>query len=150
MHRMRVGQEPEVIDDLLWRCTLAAHAATLCCLKATAKTHINTLMSHETRSPIDNKRGFDVGGRYKVADKDTQVDVDIDMLYGSNDHAVNLITSALTFDRNQVIVRGYARVFSEQLRSNLALGFNQGQSLQAVDNRSPSQAFVTVFKQCQI
>ena len=157
---MRVGQRPEVIDDLLWRCTLAAHAATPCCFKTAMNNHTNALMPHEKRSPTDNKWGygfgFSVSGRYKVADKDTltaqytRVDGGIDMLCSLIGHAVNPIIGALTSDKEQGIVLGYARLFSEQLRSNLTPGFNGEQTVQAMDNRSPSQAFATVFKQCQI
>ena len=111
------------------------------------------VMSHEKRSPTDSKRGygFGVGGRYKLTDKDTlmaqyaRVDGDIDMLYGSNGYAINPGTGALSFDKNQGIVLGYVRVFSEQLRSNVALGFNRGQTAQALDNRSLSQAFANLI-----
>lgn len=111
------------------------------------------VMSHEKRSPTDSKRGygFGAGGRYKLTDKDTlmaqytRVDGDIDMLYGSNGYAINPTTGALTFDKNQGVVLGYARVFSEQLRSNVALGFNRGQTAQAIDNRSLNQLFVNLI-----
>jgi hypothetical protein len=111
------------------------------------------VMSHEKRSPTDSKRGygFGVGGRYKLSDKDTlmaqytRVDGDIDMLYGSNGYAINPVNGALTFDKNQGLVLGYARIFSEQLRSNVALGFNRGQTAQAIDNRSLTQLFVNLI-----
>jgi len=74
------------------------------------------VMSHEKRSPTNSKRGygFGVGGRYKLTDKDTlmaqyaRVDGDIDMLYGSNGYAINPTTGALSFDKNQGMVLGYA------------------------------------------
>ena len=111
------------------------------------------VMSHEKRSPTMSKRGygFGVGGRYKLTDKDTlmaqytRVDGDIDMLYGSNGYAINATNGALTFDKNQGVVLGYARVFSHQLRSNVALGFNRGQTAQAIDNRSLSQIFANLI-----
>jgi len=111
------------------------------------------VMSHEKRSPTNSKRGygFGVGGRYKLTDNDTlmaqyaRVDGDIDMLYGSNGYAINPVNGALTFDKNQGVVMGYARVFSEQLRSNVALGFNRGQSAQAIDNRSLNQLFMNLI-----
>lgn len=111
------------------------------------------VMSHEKRSPTDSKRGygFGVGGRYKLTDKDTlmaqytRVDGDIDMLYGSNGYAIDSNTGALSFDKNQGVVLGYARVFSERLRGNVALGFNSGKTAQAIDNRSLSQIFVNLI-----
>lgn len=111
------------------------------------------VMSHEKRSPTDSKRGygFGVGGRYKLSPKDTlmaqytRVDGDIDMLYGSNGYAINPATGALTSDKNQGVVLGYARIFSEQLRSNVALGFNRGQTPQAIDNRSLNQLFANLI-----
>lgn len=111
------------------------------------------VMSHEKRSPTDSKRGygFGVGGRYKLSAKDTvmaqyaRVDGDIDMLYGSNGYSINPVSGALSFDKNQGIVLGYARVFSEQLRSNVALGLNRGQTAQAIDNRSLTQLFANLI-----
>lgn len=111
------------------------------------------IMTHEKRSPTISKRGygFGVGGRYKLSDKDTlmaqytRVDGDIDMLYGSNGYAIDPATGALSFDKNQGLVLGYARVFSEQLRSNVALGFNHGKTAQAIDNRSLKQIFANLI-----
>jgi hypothetical protein len=111
------------------------------------------VMSHEKRSSTGSKRGygFGVGGRYKLSDKDTlmaqytRVDGDIDMLYGSNGYAINPTTGALSFDKNQGMVLGYARAFSDQLRSNVALGFNRGQNAQAIDNRSLNQLFMNLI-----
>jgi DcaP outer membrane protein len=67
------------------------------------------------------------------------------MLYGSNGYAINPTSGALTFDKNQGVVLGYARAFSGQLRSNVALGFNRGQTAQAIDNRSLSQIFANLI-----
>jgi DcaP outer membrane protein len=111
------------------------------------------VMTHEKRTPTDSKRGygFGVGGRYKLSDKDTlmaqytRVDGDIDMLYGSNGYGINPDTGALTFDKNQGIVLGYARIFSEQLRGNVAMGWNRGKTAQALDNRSLNQLFVNLI-----
>jgi DcaP outer membrane protein len=111
------------------------------------------LMTHEKRSLTDSKRGYGlgVGGRYKLTERDTlmaqytRVDGDIDMLYGSNGYAIDSGTGALSFDKNQGIVLGYARVFSEQFRSNVALGFNRGQTAQAIDNRSLRQVFANLI-----
>lgn len=111
------------------------------------------VMSHEKRSPSDSKRGYGlgVGGRYKLTDKDTlmaqyaRVDGDIDMLYGSNGYTINPVNGALLFDKNQGVVLGYARVFSEQLRTNVALGFNRGQTAQALDNQSLTQLFANLI-----
>jgi hypothetical protein len=111
------------------------------------------VMSHEKRSPTNSKRGygFGLGGRYKLTNKDTlmaqyaRVYGDIDMLYGSNGYAISPTTGELSFDKNQGMVLGYARVFSEQLRSNVALGFNRGQSAQAIDNRSLNQLFMNLI-----
>ena len=111
------------------------------------------VMTHEKRSPTDSKRGygFGIGGRYKLSDKDTLlaqyswVSGDIDMLYGSNGYAINPINGRLTFDNNQGVVLGYARTFSDQLRSNVALGINRGKTAQAIDNRSLHQLFVNLI-----
>lgn len=111
------------------------------------------VMTHEKRTPTDVKRGygFGVGGRYKLSDKDTlmaqytRVDGDIDMLYGSNGYAINPTNGALSFDKNQGLVVGYAHVFSEKLRSNVAVGFNRGRQAQALDNRSMKQLFVNLI-----
>lgn len=111
------------------------------------------VMTHEKRTPTDTKRGygFGVGGRYKLSDKDTlmaqytRVDGDIDMLYGSNGYAIDPASGALSFDKNQGVVLGYARVFSDQLRGNLALGFNRGRTAQALDNRTLNQLFANLI-----
>ena len=111
------------------------------------------VMTHEKRSPQDVKRGygFGAGGRYKLSDKDTlmaqytRVDGDIDMLYGSNGYTIDPVNGSLTFDKNQGLVLGYARLFSDQLRGNVALGFNRGKTAQALDNRTLQQMFVNLI-----
>ena len=110
-------------------------------------------MTHEKRSPTDAKRGYrlGVGGRYKLSEKDTlmaqytRVDGDIDMLYGSNGYSIGPGSDALNFDKNQGLVSGYARLFSEQLRGNIALGLNRGKTAQALDNRLLKQIFVNLI-----
>lgn len=111
------------------------------------------VMTHEKRTPTDVKRGygFAAGGRYKLSDKDTlmaqyaRVDGDIDMLYGSNGYAIDPASGALSFDKNHGLVLGYARVFSDQLRGNVALGFNRGRTVQALDNRALNQLFANLI-----
>ena len=108
------------------------------------------LLSHEKRSFAATKRGFGfgVGGSYKITDKDllmgqyTRVDGDIDQLYGSNGYAIDGTTGAITFDKNQGLVVGYTKNFSDQLRGSVVYGLNRGKTAQAVDNRTLSQLFV--------
>ena len=111
------------------------------------------VLSHEKRSFAATKRGFGfgVGGSYKLTDKDllmgqyTRVDGDIDQLYGSNGYAIDGTTGAITFDKNQGLVVGYTKTFSDQLRGSLVYGLNRGKTAQAVDNRTLSQLFVNVI-----
>jgi hypothetical protein len=110
------------------------------------------LLGHEKRSATQTKRrgGVGVGGSYKLTDKDlfmgqyTRVDGDIDQLYGSNGYAIDG-AGAITFDKNQGLVLGYARTFSDQLRGTLVYGLNKGKTAQAVDNRSLKQFFVNLI-----
>lgn len=105
------------------------------------------VLAHEKRSATETKRGFGigVGASYKLTDKDvlmgqyTRVDGDIDQLYGSNGYAIDATTGAISFDKNQGLVLGYAKTFSDQLRGNVVLGLNRGKSAQALDNRSLTQ-----------
>ncbi len=108
------------------------------------------VLAHEKRSATETKRGygFGVGGSYKLTDKDvlmgqyTRVDGDVDQLYGSNGYAIDATTGAITFDKNQGLVIGYLKTFSDQLRGNVVLGLNRGKSAQAVgyqDNRTLTQ-----------
>ena len=108
------------------------------------------VLSHEKRSFAATKRGFGfgVGGSYKITDKDllmgqyTRVNGDIDQLYGSNGYAIDGTTGAITFDKNQGLVVGYTKNFSDQLRGSVVYGLNRGKTAQAVDNRTLSQLFV--------
>jgi len=109
-------------------------------------------LAHEKRSSAQSKRGFGIGigGSYKLSDKDllmgqyTRLDGDIDHLYGSNGYAIDG-TGAITFDKNQGLVVGYAKTISDQLRGTVALGLNRGKSAQAADNRRLQQLFVNVI-----
>ncbi len=111
------------------------------------------VLSHEKRSFAEAKRGFGVGigGSFKITDKDllmgqyTRVDGDIDQLYGSNGYAIDPTTGAITFDKNQGLVVGYAKTFSDQLRGVLTYGMNRGKTAQAVDNRTLQQVFVSMI-----
>lgn len=111
------------------------------------------VLVHEKRSPLDVKRGYGVGvgGSYKITDKDllmgqyTRVDGDIDQLYGSNGYAIDATTGAISFDKNQGLVVGYAKTFSDQLRGTLSYGMNRGKTAQAVDNRTLQQVFINVI-----
>lgn len=88
---------------------------------------------HEKRSFAETKRGYGygIGGSYKLSDKDTLlgqfafVKGDFDQMYGSNGYSIDATTGAITMDRNKGFVLGYARVFNEQLRGNLAVGYNR-------------------------
>jgi hypothetical protein len=110
-------------------------------------------MTHEKRSAIETKRGygFATGGSVKLSDKDslmgqyTYVDGDVDALYGSNGYAVDTQTGAIGFDKNQGLVIGYAHVFSDKLRGNIATGFNRGKTAQAADNRTLEEAFFNLI-----
>jgi hypothetical protein len=110
-------------------------------------------LAHEKRSSTQTKRGygFAVGGNYKFGDKDslmgqyTLVNGDVDQLYGSNGYAVDAQTGAITFDKNQGLVIGYAHVFSDKLRGNIATGFNRGRTAQASENRTLEEAFLNLI-----
>lgn len=110
-------------------------------------------MTHTKRSESEVKRGygFGIGGNYKLGDKDslmgqyTRVDGDVDALYGSNGYAVASATGTITFDHNQGVVLGYAHVFSDQLRANVAMGFNRGQTAQGVDNQTLKEVFLNLI-----
>jgi len=111
------------------------------------------VLGHEKRSATQSKRGFGVGvgGSYKLTDKDllmgqyTRVDGDIDQLYGSNGYAIDATTGAITFDKNQGLVLGYTKTFSDQLRGSVVLGLNRGDTAQAVNNKTLSQLFVNLI-----
>ncbi len=108
---------------------------------------------HEKRSTTETKRGwgFGVGGSYKITDKDilmgqyTRVDGDVDQLYGSNGYSIDSTTGSITFDKNQGLVFGYAKTFSDQLRGSVAYGMNKGKTAEAVDNKRLQQLFVNMI-----
>ena len=108
-------------------------------------------LAHEKRSLTATKRGygFGLGGNFKLTDKDllmgqyTAVDGDVDQLYGSNGYAIDA-AGAITFDKNQGLVVGYAKTFNDQLRGTVAFGMNQGKTAQAVDNKRLQQLFVNL------
>lgn len=116
-------------------------------------------LAHEKRSATETKHGygFGVGGSYKLTDKDllmgqyTLVNGDVDQLYGSNGYAIDATTGAITFDKNQGLVLGYSRTFSDQLRGSFVLGFNRSNAtLAAIDptlpnNRTLGQLFVNLI-----
>jgi hypothetical protein len=107
-------------------------------------------LAHEKRSVTQTKRGFGIGlgGSYKLTDKDllmgqyTLVDGDVDQLYGSNGYSIDSEFGAITFDKNQGLVVGYAKTFNDQLRGNVAFGMNRGKTAEAVDNKTLQQLFV--------
>ena len=109
-------------------------------------------LAHEKRSATQTKYGLGVGvgGSFKLTDKDvfmgqyTYVDGDVDQLYGSNGYAIDGAGN-ITFDKNQGLVLGYARTFSDQLRGSFVLGFNRGKTAQAVDNKTLGQLFVNLI-----
>ncbi len=111
------------------------------------------VLAHEKRSFAETRRGYGVavGGRYKLSDKDvlmaqyTRVDGDIDQLYGANGYSIDSATGRIAFDRNQGVVLGYARNFSDQLRGNVVVGFNRGKTAQIFDNRTLSQVFFNLI-----
>ncbi len=110
---------------------------------------------HEKRSSTETKRGwgFGVGGSYKITDKDilmgqyTRVDGDVDQLYGSNGYSIDSTTGSITFDKNQGLVFGYAKTFSDQLRGSIAYGMNKGKeaTLAADSNKRLQQLFVNMI-----
>ena len=109
-------------------------------------------LAHEKRSLTATRRGYGVGvgGSYKITDKDllmgqyTSVEGDIDQLYGSNGYAIDA-NGAITFDKNQGLVVGFAKTFSDQLRGTVALGMNKGKTAQAVDNKRLQQWFLNLI-----
>ena len=109
-------------------------------------------LMHEKRSLTVTKRGYGLGlgGNFKLTDKDllmgqyTAVEGDIDQLYGSNGYSI-AGDGSITFDKNQGLVVGYAKTFSDQLRGTLAFGMNQGKTAQAVDNKRLQQVFVNLI-----
>ena len=109
-------------------------------------------LAHEKRSLTATKRGYGVGvgGSYKITDKDllmgqyTSVEGDIDQLYGSNGYAIDA-NGAITFDKNQGLVVGFNKTFSDQLRGNVVFGMNKGKTAQAVDNKRLQQWYFNLI-----
>ena len=109
-------------------------------------------LAHEKRSLTATKRGYGVGvgGSYKITDKDllmgqyTSVEGDIDQLYGSNGYAIDA-NGAITFDKNQGLVVGFAKTFSDQLRGTVVFGMNKGKTAQAVDNKRLQQWYFNLI-----
>ncbi len=110
-------------------------------------------MTHTKRSDTEMRRGygFGVGGSYKLGGKDllmaqyALVNGDVDALYGSNGYAIANPSGAISFDRNQGLVLGYAHVFDPRLRSNIAMGFNRGQTALGASNRTLEEVFVNLI-----
>lgn len=113
------------------------------------------VLGHEKRARSDSgvtatRRGWGVGvgASFKLTDKDllmgqfARVTGDMDMMYGSNGHAFN-DADELVFDRNDGLVLGWSRSWSDTLRSNVVLGMNRSRGDAAVfDNRRLMQAHV--------
>jgi len=105
------------------------------------------------RSDTETKAGygFGIGGSYKLTDKDvlmgqyTIAEGPINNLYGSNGYSI-APSGAITFDRNQGVVVGWARTWSEQLRSNVVYGANFGKTAtDQADNRRLQQFFINMI-----
>ena len=85
--------------------------------------------------------GFGFGSSYKITEKDlvmgqyTIAEGPINNLYGSNGYSI-APSGAVTFDRNQGVVFGWSRTWSEQLRSNAVYSANFGKT--ATDQASGS------------
>src|SRR5258706_8239568 len=117
---------------------------------------------HEKRSFAEIKYGYGwgVGGSYKLTDKDTlmaQVAVvkgDFDQQYGSNGYSIDPVTGAITMDRNLGVILGYAKTFNEQLRGNVAFGYNKANDPAALGNKRLMQlhvgAIYSPFKNVEI
>ena len=111
------------------------------------------VLEHEKRSPVEQKYGFGfaVGGSYKLTKSDllmvqiTQVDGDIDQLYGANGYVIDTATGHIRFDRNRGLVTGYAHVFSAKLRSNLSIGLNRGTLAAEADNHTLKELFANLI-----
>lgn len=107
-------------------------------------------LSHEKRSFAEIKRGWGwgVGGNYKLTDKDTLmgqfaiVKGDFDQQYGSNGYSIDPITGAITMDRNKGLILGYAKVFNDKLRGNVALGMNWASQAAGLNNKRLTQLHV--------
>ena len=105
------------------------------------------------RSDTETKAGygFGFGGSYKITEKDvlmgqyTIAEGPINNLYGSNGYSI-APSGAVTFDRNQGVVFGWSRTWSEQLRSNAVYSANFGKTAtDQADNRRLQQVFLNVI-----
>ena len=117
---------------------------------------------HEKRSFAEIKYGYGwgLGGSYKLTDKDTlmgqvaMVKGDFDQQYGSNGYSIDPVTGAITMDRNLGVILGYAKTFNEQLRGNVALGYNKANDPAALGNKRLVQlhvgAIYSPFKNVEI
>jgi len=117
---------------------------------------------HEKRSFAEIKYGYGwgLGGSYKLTDKDTlmgqvaMVKGDFDQQYGSNGYSIDPVTGAITMDRNLGVILGYAKTFNEQLRGNVALGYNKANDPAALGNKRLMQlhvgAIYSPFKNVEI
>ncbi|MBL8349474.1 MAG: porin [Burkholderiaceae bacterium] len=113
-------------------------------------------LAHEKRSLNETKHGggFGIGGSFKLTDKDlfmgqyTWVEGDVDQLYGSNGYAIDPTTGKISFDKNQGLVLGYAKTFSDQLRGNVVYGMNKGKTdlgISGQNNRKLQELFLNLF-----
>ena len=117
---------------------------------------------HEKRSFAEIKYGYGwgLGGSYKLTDKDTlmgqvaMVKGDFDQQYGSNGYSIDPVTGAITMDRNLGVILGYAKTFNEQLRGNVAFGYNKANDPAALGNKRLMQlhvgAIYSPFKNVEI
>ncbi len=105
------------------------------------------------RSDTETKAGygFGIGGSYKLTGQDvlmgqyTIAEGPINNLYGSNGYSI-ATDGAITFDRNQGLVVGWARTWNEQLRSNVVYGGNFGKTAtDQADNRRLHQVFINMI-----
>ena len=104
-------------------------------------------LAHEKRIGTASKRGYGwgVGGSFKLTDKDllmaqyAMVQGDFDQMYGSNGYALDTSTGEIGLDRNQGLVLGYAKTFSDRLRGTLAFGMNKARTEQLLDNKRLQQ-----------
>lgn len=108
------------------------------------------VLSHEKRVGTESKRGYGVGfgGGYKLTGSDllmgqvARVTGDYDMMYGSPGYDTN-DDGGLVFDKSDGIVLGWARTFSEKLRSNVVLGHVRSRGDESVfTNRRLTQLHV--------
>jgi hypothetical protein len=110
-------------------------------------------LAHEKRIGAASKRGYGwgVGGSFKLTDKDllmaqyAMVQSDFDQMYGSNGYALDTGTGEIGLDRNQGLVLGYAKTFSDRLRGTLAFGMNKAKTEQLLDNKRLQQLHLNLI-----